>query len=196
MTVNAQYILDYLVNLGWTVNSVCGMLGNMQTESTINPGIWQSLVSYDHDPYITVEGHGYGLVQWTPFSKYTTWARDNSMNYQEMDTQLERIIWEVEHNEQWITTDKYPMTFQEFIVSTKSPEYLAQVFITNYERPADPDQPIRSEQARYWYDTLDHDGGGGIDPDPSPELTKIKQVITMLLTDALNGWKWFQLNLK
>lgn len=67
MKVNAQYILDYLRNRGWTKNAVCGMLGNMQTESTINPGIWQSLKKNHHS-------NGFGLVQWTPASKYINWA--------------------------------------------------------------------------------------------------------------------------
>lgn len=37
MKVNAQYIWNYLKNFGWTKNAVAGMLGNMQSESTINP---------------------------------------------------------------------------------------------------------------------------------------------------------------
>lgn len=41
MKVNAQYILDYLKKKGLTKNAVCGMLGNMETESFINPGLWQ-----------------------------------------------------------------------------------------------------------------------------------------------------------
>ena len=40
MTGNAQYILNYLMARGWTKEAVCAMLGNMQSESTINPGIW------------------------------------------------------------------------------------------------------------------------------------------------------------
>lgn len=35
--INAQYIWNYLQNEGWTLNAVCGMLGNMQSESSINP---------------------------------------------------------------------------------------------------------------------------------------------------------------
>lgn len=39
MTENAKHIMSYLLDKGWTKNAICGMLGNMQTESTINPGI-------------------------------------------------------------------------------------------------------------------------------------------------------------
>jgi murein DD-endopeptidase MepM/ murein hydrolase activator NlpD len=164
MTINAEYILDYLGSRGWTKNAVCGLLGNLQTESSINSGIWQSLISYDHDPYITVEGHGYGLVQWTPFNKYTVWARDNGLTYSDMDTQLQRIQYEVDNNLQWFGGYSDVMTFQQFTQSLETPEYLAEVFIKTYEHPADPEQPIRGTQARYWFDTLTGEGGTGSKP--------------------------------
>jgi len=191
MTDNANYILSYLIAKGWTKNAITGMLGNMQTESTINPGIWQSLISYDHDPYILVESHGYGLVQWTPFNKYTIWARDNNLDYSHIDSQLMRIEYELQNGIQWISTSDYPMTFQEFKVSTQSPEYLAQAFLRNYERPADQNQPNRSTQARYWWDVLG-DGGTIDPPDPpdNPDTVEMKQYISMLLCDTVNGWKF------
>lgn len=150
MTVNAQEIMNQLTSRGWTKNAVAGMLGNMQTESTINPGVWESL-----SPNVN---NGYGLVQWTPATKLISWAESEGLDYTSGDAQLQRIDWEVANNQQWIATSLYPMSFQEFKVSTLTPEYLAQVFIRNYERPRNPNQPIRSTQARYWYDNLE--GGG------------------------------------
>jgi murein DD-endopeptidase MepM/ murein hydrolase activator NlpD len=147
MTVNAQYILDYLTSRGWTENAVAGMLGNMQTESTINPAIWQNLDAGN-------TALGFGLVQWTPATKYFDWCQANGLTPAEMDSNLKRIEWEVENNQQWISTGDYPLSFQEFKISTDTPEYLGQAFLRNYERPADQTQPDRSTQARYWYDTL------------------------------------------
>ena len=37
MEVNANYIWKYLKAQGWTKNAVAGILGNMQSESSINP---------------------------------------------------------------------------------------------------------------------------------------------------------------
>ena len=37
MEINATYIWSALSQQGWTLNAVAGMLGNMQSESTINP---------------------------------------------------------------------------------------------------------------------------------------------------------------
>jgi hypothetical protein len=153
MQVNAQYIWDYLAPLGWTKNAVAGMLGNMQTESTINPGIWQSLDSGNMSM-------GYGLVQWTPASKYTNWADSNGYSWGDINGQLQRLEYELANGLQWISTSSYPMSFAEFKVSTETPTYLAAAFITNYERPADPVQPARGTQAEYWFSFLQGEGGG------------------------------------
>lgn len=179
MTVNAQYILDYLTNRGWTENAVCGMLGNMETESTINPGIWQSLDQGN-------TSLGFGLVQWTPATKYIDWAQSNGYpnhdDWYAMVPELERIIWEVENGVQFYPTDEYPMTFADFIKSSESPVYLADVFITNYERPADSDQPIRGEQAQYWFDRLEPGGN----PEPCIQLAQFPMDV-INITQGENG---------
>lgn len=183
MTENAQYVLNYLMARGWTKNAVCGMLGNMQTESTINPGIWQSLD----------EGNmsgGFGLVQWTPATNYTNWADSHSLVWGEMDSNLQRILYEVENKLQWIHPD---MTFLEFSKSTDTAYNLGMLFLSHYERPANPDQPQRGTQAQNWFDTLT--GGGVVDPpvDPPPDDTpptkNMTSLMHLLLSDCLNGWK-------
>ena len=35
--INAEYIWRALSSKGWTLNAVAGVLGNMQSESSINP---------------------------------------------------------------------------------------------------------------------------------------------------------------
>lgn len=148
MKVNAQYILNYLRSRGWTKNAVCGMLGNMETESTINPGIWQSLKSGN-------TSGGFGLVQWTPATKYINWANSNGLTVANMDSELKRIIYEVEHGEQFYATSTYNMTFKQFTQSTQSAYYLACAFLHNYERPANSNQDAtRGNQATYWYNNL------------------------------------------
>lgn len=147
MEQNARFIWEYLAPRGWTLNAVAGMLGNMQTESTLNPGIWENCE----------EGNtsgGYGLVQWTPATKYLEWCSANNKVAQNMESALDRIEWELANAVQFYATDEYPLTFKQFKVSTQSPEYLAQAFLRNYERPKNPDQPFRSTQARAWFDFL------------------------------------------
>ena len=157
MEVNARIIYSYLKQMGFSSSALCGMLGNMETESTINPGIYENLDS-------SSSTNGYGLVQWTPNTKYKNWVDDlGGGNYGDIYLQCERILFEFANNIQYIPTTKYPMSATEFVLSNKSPEYLAQVFLLNYERPLDQTQPNRSTQARYWYDLLD--GSPIIDPE-------------------------------
>lgn len=170
MQINATYIYYYLNQRGWTLNAIAGMLGNMETESSINPGIWESL----NEGYT---GGGFGLVQWTPATNLITWAEDNGLEYAAMDTQLKRIIYELDNNLQYYPTTAYPETFSEFKTSTKDPAYLALAFLANYERPADPNQPIRGEQAQYWYEYL-----SGVGPIiPTPGIKKKKRRYNFLL---------------
>ena len=170
MKVNAQYILNYFLDKGWTKNAICGMLGNMQTESTINPGIWQDLNEGN-----TV--NGFGLVQWTPATKLINWCNSlsPSIDYHNIESQCKRILWESQNEEQWVQNK--PMSFKDFTFSTDSPENLAQVFIANYERPAEPNQPIRSTQARYWYENL----SGGNTPTVTVKHNKCKPPIWLFI---------------
>ena len=138
----AKQIWDYLISKGWTKESVAALLGNMQSESGIIADRWES------DIIGNLRG-GYGLVQWTPASKYIDWATANGLIYQEVISQCKRLEWEVQNEQQF----SHPtITFKQFTESQQTPEVLADIFIRYYERPGNPNQPIRQTQARYWYD--------------------------------------------
>ena len=155
MQNNALYIYGYLSGAGWTLNAIAGMLGNFQSESTINPGLWQNLA-------VDV-GPAFGLVQWDPFTKYTDWCAELGLNPASMDSALMRIEWELANRQQYYPTSDYPETFAEFKASTKSPYYLGMAFMRNYERPANQNQTARGTQAEYWYTYL-----SGTEPPPRP----------------------------
>ncbi len=155
MNSNAKYIYNYFRARGWTAQAICGMLGNMQGESGIIADIDER-----------GGGGGYGLVQWTPKSKLVNWANARGLNYRSVDTQCQRIQWELENGEQFYRTNAYPLTFRQYVASTQSASYLAQVFINNYERPANPNQPNRWAWATNWYNIL---AGGQPTPTPTPQ---------------------------
>lgn len=161
MQNNAQIIFTYLTNRGWTVNAVAGLLGNMQKESTINPGIWQNLRP---NPSL-----GWGLVQWTPSTNFTDWATANGYANDDGDAQLKWIDEVTVSFGQWIPTAQYPESFGEFKGSTMSPEYLADCFLKNFERPAEIDQPERQRYARYWYDWWEGSPVPPPNPHPDPD---------------------------
>lgn len=149
MQNNATIIFNELLKNGFTLESICGLLGNTGGvytlgESSINPGIWQNLTP---NPFL-----GFGLFQWTPSTNYTNWADVNGYDHDDGYGQLDWLINQTVPTGQWIPTSDYPETFNEFKASTKDPEYLAYVFLNNFERPANRNQPGRQRNARYWYE--------------------------------------------
>lgn len=165
--VNAQYFRNAMTANGWSLNAICAMLGNMQAESGINPGRWQS-------DNVGNTSAGYGLVQWTPATKYIEWCGNNDPS--EMDQNIARILYEVENGLQWIATSAYDLSFKEFSTSNKTVGYLAKSFLLNYERPADQSasvQALRSSYAESWYTYLT---GTAPDVDPdAPATNKTKK---------------------
>lgn len=163
MKKNALYLRSYFTAEGWTENAIAAILGNMQAESTINPGRWQN----DN----IGSGPAYGIVQWDPWSKYVDWCTERGYSDpSEMDNNLARIIYELENGGQWYQTDEYNITFLEFSRnSIASPQYLAAAFVKNYERPADQSEAAlayRGKLADAWYTYITGQdpippGGGG-----------------------------------
>ena len=86
---NANIIRSFFLNEGWTINAICGMLGCMQGESTVNPAFIQatnrsrlpnnadnlsdvpnSVMKHFFNAYYQDPNRGYaiGLVQWDGYS--------------------------------------------------------------------------------------------------------------------------------
>ena len=172
---NANQIYGILSKRGWTINAVCGLLGNIGAESSYNPWRWQSddpLNSWDKDTISNSAYHGYGLVQWTPAGSYIDNAKSYSgyaPNYNDKagspSDGIAQITYMDDGGGGYYPTSGYPETYDEFKSSTKSPSYLAAAFCYNYERPADPigTMPARQDNANYWWTVLD-----GTDP-PDPD---------------------------
>lgn len=147
MENNAQLVWNFFKGYGWTKNAVAALLGNMQGESNINPGLWES----------RDEGNmncGYGLVQWTPANKVIDWLEGNGYAINSGFGQCARIIYELENHIQYYATNAFNFSFYDFAHSTQTPEYLAKAFIYNYERPYNYDQPQRETYARNWYNYI------------------------------------------
>lgn len=126
---NGLVIANILINLGWSVNAVAGILGNMQSESGCNPGAYFGYAEYSETSF--------GLVQWDPTSKYEEWADANGYSpYYDIEYQCERIQYEFENGIQYYSTDEYPISRTEFVTSDLSPYELACAFAWNYERSA------------------------------------------------------------
>lgn len=151
MKNNAEMVFKYGTAHGWSLNAIAAICGNMQSESGINPGIWENLTPY---------GGGYGLVQWTPYTKYSDWATQQGLTPWEDngDAEMQRIDYEAANNLQWFYNSELqmapPITFSDFLISSLDVGTLANYWCWFYEHPAIPNQPARATQAQYWYDYL------------------------------------------
>lgn len=170
MRNNAAIIKSYLSSKGWSDNAIAGLLGNMQSESTINPGIWQSLN----------EGNmsgGFGLVQWTPATNFTAWADALGYSWTDGNAQLEWIDEQTSSFGQWIPTDTYPLSFEKFKTSTQSPEYLASAFLKNFERAGVEVEAERRSQASEWYSFITSGTSPGHPTSPSKKRKKFNFIL-------------------
>lgn len=80
MENNANEFYGYFNSKGFTIESISGMLGNLQQESNINPGMKQTASA----------SSGWGLIQWTPSSNLTDYANAQGSDWAtgEIQTQL------------------------------------------------------------------------------------------------------------
>lgn len=170
---NAFYIRDSLTAKGFSLNAICGICGNMQNESAMNPGVYEAWHKRPF-PYVN---WGLGLVQWTPNVKYNDWCKANGdLHIYDIESQCKRIDWEADHNAQY-GRDEDPLprswgytdvpTFREFKTSNLDPYTLGVNFFWYYEKPNNDlkNAKARGENANKYYQLF----GGQPGPDPGPE---------------------------
>lgn len=77
---NARMVRDVLASLGWSLNAICGVLGNIFAEGGGNPWQWEYSISPrpPAQSYAETTGYGYGLFGWTPAKKYIDAGRSYS----------------------------------------------------------------------------------------------------------------------
>lgn len=165
---NAQLVANHFKGTDWTQEAISALLGNMRHESSINPNMYEYGYEWEED-------RGFGLVQWTPRSKYWEWAVARSLPPREGNSQLARINYEVDNNIQWIAnghalryglSDKYDFSFADFRTNAQglTVEALTEAFMWNYEGPAYEagigSLPGRQQFAGVALSTLDWSGSG------------------------------------
>ena len=168
--VNATYIYNKLRNSGFTKNAACGILGNMERECGFNPGAWQVLNN---------TSYGFGLVQWTPATRFINYAYENDIITSATATAVNNLtnsdpqaLMDAEIAcMQWCCTQgdffapgssmqhtEYSMSYSEYKASTLDAGTLAIVFHDHYERSADTAENLQTYRAAYatkWYNFFD-----------------------------------------
>lgn len=172
---NATKIYNALSSYGWSLSAVCGIIGNMQHESTLSPAwieqtnrwrlsgtdladvpnsVMQNFYNeYYNDPN---RGYGLGLVQWDgkgiTRQKLVGFCENNNYVWYDGDAQMARLLDEYTRNLQWQTHTYYGIswTWNNYVVNTRTPEESAQIWCGCYEVSGGVN--YRQENARYWYD--------------------------------------------
>lgn len=145
MTANAFMVWQFFKDLGFSAASIAGLLGNMQAESTINPGRWQG-----------GSGPGYGLVQWDPASKYRNWANSQGIDMNDADENGNGQCTYVNMCEQvgqWGSYGGYSYTWAQFSQLTDWNE-ATLAFLYQFERPSVPHTADRLRYAEHWYEII------------------------------------------
>ena len=194
---NAEKIYYGLIAQGYTIQSACGILGNMQTESGLSPGALDShlstlpnngehLAELPNSVMINYcsqndSGYGTGLIQWDSYT--TTPPAGNTLvsfairyNYEwyDGDCQLFRLQREYETDSQyhyWYANNHTPaVTWTEFKNWTGSVSEATDIFRQCRERSSgDPTgNQNRRDNAQYWYDYF---SGGPTPPTPDDWIT-------------------------
>lgn len=196
MQNNAQIIYTMCHGMGWTLNAVASLLGNIQAESALNPGTTEtSGMAKGQD--------GTGLLQWTSTSSDTvnpllqalTTLYSTTGNWYDGTRQMNVLFAEYQqtnqnqnepdkHNwgiqGQWINSDGSSYGFNltrlnwyDWAHSTADLETLTKSFMISYERPSyNPDinhWQTRVQNANYWYSFLQGYDPGPVPPGPTPE---------------------------
>ena len=149
---NARLAMTYLRQHGFTIYAAAGIVGNMWAESMMNPGQWEGDTAYSG---------GYGLVQWTPYTLYSTWAGQDWEN--NGPKEMERLSYERENGLEFYPSTTYPqwtwtsfaaMAPVEGMTENETVDLAASVFVYNYLRPADPasTEANRKYHARYVFE--------------------------------------------
>lgn len=160
---NATVIFDSLVrDYGWDRDSACAVIGNMARESRLNPA--QTQDGYD----IGGTRGGFGLVMWTPQTKYRNWCIQNNHSVNSGYWQLWFINNKptLEEQQQFNENDGlYNITWGDFIHNTRgySAEVLTAVWLKCYERAG-----VSALSQRLYYSTNYAQYFYNYEPSPDP----------------------------
>lgn len=118
-----------------TQNALYGIGANMCLEGCTMANMWQG------GKGIVNNGLGYGLVQWTPATKYIDWCNIIGQPIDKLETQIMRICVETQSNIQW--QDKGGESFAQFWESDGTPKEKCLTFEQHYEQAGVPNMEER-----------------------------------------------------
>lgn len=162
---NADKIYAVFSGLGWTVNAIAAMVGNMQVESGLDPAcsyprIGNTMATIGNTYATSYPNNAYGLVQWK--GRGSTDPNNNQLvgyairygfEWYDGEIQMQRLTWEYQSGSKFHpqTVDGVYYTFSSFAASTDTPAVLAKAWMVCYEGTYSV-LSNRQDNAAYWYD--------------------------------------------
>ena len=161
-TENAREIGQYLVNNGVNIDSAYAILGNMQTESHLNPG------QFGYHAGTDLTSNSFGLGQWDPGTKVSNYLTVQGIPVTQAN--LENGFYQLDYllgdTGQWsthyvdmntgyssyynLTVPIYP-TMQDFLTDTQaSLQDKTCAWMVYWERPQPGSEAARIQHAEHW----------------------------------------------
>lgn len=174
---NARYIYGQLTQAGMTPEGACGVLGNLEAESGLNPKNLEDTRNHktgmtddeytaavDNGTYTNFwnDGYGYGIAQWTAKDRkprLMTFMKSRGYSIGQLEGQVEYLIWELKNY--------FPRVWERLQTVT-SVRGASNDILLRFEIPADQSpavQEYRVSLSEHWYEKL----VAGTVPAPDPK---------------------------
>lgn len=155
---NEQVIWNKLINSGMTKAGASGMMGNLYTESALNPknlqNSYEKSLGYSDEGYTKAvdsgtysgfvhDSAGYGLAQWTYHARkqaLLNFAKSRNVSIGDMGMQLDFLIKELKED--------YPSVWS-CLCSTSSVRTASDTVMTQFERPADISDSAKNKRYEF-----------------------------------------------
>ena len=153
---NAEKIYSKLISFGMTVSGACGLIGNLEAESALNPknlqNTYEKSLGYTDESYTKAvddgtytnfakDFAGYGLAQWTYWARkqeLLSYAKACKKSIGNLDMQLDFLLKELQ--------ESYSSVLK-ILKTTDSVANASDCVMCQYERPADTSAKAKTYRA-------------------------------------------------
>ena len=184
--MSGMSIYGALARAGMTAAGACGLMGNMQAESGMKSNIVQRRMTALSDgeytrradagePDFIRDGAGYGLCQWTYWSRKQAllrFARERGVSVGDEGMQVEFCLSEL--------CGEYP-ALRRFLCETQDVRAAAERVCREYERPAVNNVDARAAYAARFADMAAREGW---ENNPLPEGTRPQAAVAVSKADS------------
>ena len=154
---NEEKIWNYLISQGLTEAGTAGLMGNLYSESALQPTNLQNsyekklgftdttyTAAVDNGTYtgFVNDAAGYGLAQWTYWSRKEAlldYAKSHGKSVGDLETQLGYLMQELEHDYKAVLST---------LKSTGSVKAASNVVLLKFERPTDQSVAVQNARAK------------------------------------------------